>query len=424
MFCSKCGKDLPDGTRFCPKCGTAVTEPVRELDPNDSPATAAKSATTVKERPPKDQKRTALLIALFAVVLVAAVILVLFRIMNTEGDSSMPSDDSAMTDDATLDDDAAEQDPGAELLAILDQVEAVQQETNDAYSAVYESEDIEVVERYRQMAQIYKSFVADLDALRVQADAVNGLDAKLKAAKDEYFTMLHDARTAHAEMIDILADYLELSRDYLQWRPSSFDYDTIGEYSEAYIEWAQNTSDAFAAISYPACVEDVWKRYGVVLEYNEYIAAKIALANQSGDWLRYYSTKSLESLCGMMDDNQYRRLYNCLEGERDHANNQFSVASALAGEIRAYTEMTPEEKDAYEFAYIRTGKIIVNYDVVDTIYPSLYNTYDAFAIFKTGCISGKRTIIIEAEIEGFTQQYRESFNLDSSYKEIYIKPPR
>lgn len=61
--------------------------------------------------------------------------------------------------------------------------------------------------------------------------------------------------------------------------------------------------------------------------------------------------------------------------------------------------------------------------MVDTIYPSLYNTYDAFVILKTGCISGKRNIVVEAEIEGFTQKYQQSFNLDSSYRAIYIKPP-
>ena len=31
--------------------------------------------------------------------------------------------------------------------------------------------------------------------------------------------------------------------------------------------------------------------------------------------------------------------------------------------------------------------------------------------------------LVEAEIPGFTQNYKETFTLDSAYKAIYIKPP-
>lgn len=428
MFCSKCGKDLPDGTRFCPKCGTAVTGPAGELNPNGArgpkpSATEAVSATTVKETFSKEKTRKMLLIAAFAAVLAAAAIFVLFKVLHSPVDGGAASDDSAMMEDEIPSDDTAEQDPVAELLAVIDQVEAAQRKASDEYSALYERDDIEAVEKFRQMARVFERFVAELDELRVQADAVSGLDAKLKTARDEYFAMLHDARSSHMETIEVMANYLEFLRDCLNWRPLLVDYDSLSVYSAALSEWSQEAEDAYAAITYPSCVEDVWKQYGAVLEYNGNLAEKIALSLQYDDFLRLYSAMTMEDWYSKAEENQYKRLFDCFEGERNHANNQYVIASALAGEIRAYTEMVPEEKNAYEFTHIRTGAIIADYDVIGTIYPSLYNTYDAFVILKTGCISGKRTIIVEAEIEGFTQQYRESFTLDSSYKEIYIKPP-
>lgn len=41
MFCSKCGKEIADGSRFCPECGQSLSEPVPQ---------AARSQTGVGTR--------------------------------------------------------------------------------------------------------------------------------------------------------------------------------------------------------------------------------------------------------------------------------------------------------------------------------------------------------------------------------------
>ena len=42
MFCNKCGKELPDGTKFCSGCGSQL----KTLEPTASPSFDAKTATT------------------------------------------------------------------------------------------------------------------------------------------------------------------------------------------------------------------------------------------------------------------------------------------------------------------------------------------------------------------------------------------
>lgn len=124
-----------------------------------------------------------------------------------------------------------------------------------------------------------------------------------------------------------------------------------------------------------------------------------------------------------VEELQYEEFINCFKGEVNLLNWQRGISSKLADEIHAYAEMDEQERRGYEFEYVHTNKILLDYESIDTIYPALYNTYNAFVIIKTGCASGSRKIIVEAEIPGFTQKYQESFTLDSAYRAIYIKPP-
>lgn len=411
MFCAKCGENLPDGAQFCPKCGAAASSPAGNGDPASPPAPEpsageTKTAAAVKEKPRRKRGRT---ILLAVVALVAAVVLL----------SKLPS---------SLEDGPAERDADAELLAVIDEAEAVHQKAMDDCTAVEEEDDGEggdaaYVERTRREVQILNDFLTELEALRGKAEAVSGPDAKLLSARDEYFHMLHDSRTALIEIYTFIADYIAFFDETVAYRPFEIDYDSSSEYSQVLSAWLQEAREGYAAISYPSSVESEWKQYGTILEYNANIIEKLEEAVQYNDCLRLCSTKNLTNRYDKAESAQYTKLLDCLAAEKHHASNQYWIASDLAEEMRIYAELTPEEKDTYEFKNIRTGKILLNYDVVDTIYPSLYNTYDAFLIFKTGCISGNRAIVVEAEIEGFTQKYQQSYNLDSSYKAIYIKPP-
>lgn len=413
MFCAKCGNNLSDGARFCPKCGTTVNISAGESSPansstSNSSASKPKSAAAVKDKPQKRQgKKTLPLIAALAavVVLIAAAV---YKLWPSPADAP------------------AAQDPNMVLLAIIDDVEArhkkAMEECEKQRELMAESESGE--ENLRNWCESVDGFLVELDELRREADAISGLDAKLASAKDAYFDMLRDSRAAYSKTITFFADYIEFYvKTVLDYRPIEVDFDDPSEYSQALSAWLQEARECYASISYPSTVASEWERYGVVLEYNADILEKIEQAVQYGDLLRLYSARNLTERYDKAETAQYQKIYGCLEAETKFADSQYAIATRLREEMYAYAEMTPEERDTYEFEYIRTGKISLNYDVVDTIYPSLYNTYDAFVILKTGCASGTRNIVVEAEIEGFTQKYQQSFRLDSSYQAIYIKPP-
>lgn len=317
---------------------------------------------------------------------------------------------------------------GAEaLMGYIDQAEQLCDQADEAYNAlgkeVEDPTDDQVADFFRQKGQVMLTFLSDLEQLQQQANGVSGLDKNLKTARDEYFSMLQTSRTAYAQTILFLSDYLDFYGDFVQNRPMETDYPSTAEYSKALNQWSQDTSEAYKGISCPQSVEAEWEQYGEVLEYNAGIASKVAQAAAYQDWLRYRSSLNMEQRYYTMEEALYQKFLDCLKGEQNHAAKQRNVAGDLAEEMHTYTQMDPEEQQDYTFENIKTGRIWVNYDAVDTIYPSLYNTYDAFLIIKTGCISGTKTIFVEMEIPGFTQKYKERIQLDPSYRRVYIKPP-
>lgn len=48
MFCKNCGQQVPDGTAFCPSCGTKVEAPAAAAPAASAPAASAKSKLPVK----------------------------------------------------------------------------------------------------------------------------------------------------------------------------------------------------------------------------------------------------------------------------------------------------------------------------------------------------------------------------------------
>ena len=235
--------------------------------------------------------------------------------------------------------------------------------------------------------------------------------------------MLNDSRSAHIETYTFIADYFEFFEDVVAWQPDWAGYEAEEEYFDDFVDWISAVREGYSAISCPESMKSVWAKYGDILEYSAGIAEKLNIGIPYNDIPRIFSAVYMSLRYETVEENLYEKLVDCMKNENDHASRQWGVAESLAEEMHAYAELEQGDREAYEFDYNRAGKIYLDYEAVDVIYPSLYNTYDAFVIFKTGCVSGNRIVVVEAEIPGFTQKYQELFRLDSAYMPIYIRPP-
>lgn len=109
MFCTKCGKELKDGSKFCTECGAALDQtlapasaptpaPIPTPVPAPTPAyTPAPTAPTAGKK--KISGGVIALIVAVAVLAVAAIVLVVFLLLGDK-DNAAPeaSDDPAVTD--------------------------------------------------------------------------------------------------------------------------------------------------------------------------------------------------------------------------------------------------------------------------------------------------------------------------------------
>ena len=83
MFCPKCGRELPEGSKFCPECGSPLTSKV-ESQTHATEASAASNAVNASVAGAK-KTRKPLIIGGVAVVAVAAIVGIVFLVTNALG---------------------------------------------------------------------------------------------------------------------------------------------------------------------------------------------------------------------------------------------------------------------------------------------------------------------------------------------------
>ncbi len=412
MRCRFCGTQLKEGAAFCANCGQRVaaaapgvqpTQPVQHVQQSTQPAQPVPVQTKKKPR--------TLLIVLLCVAgagVLFAGFLTLLALLNSFREAG-EEEREIVTDTQT----AANGDERSlqVLLGLMEEAQDCYIELTD----VYGDEDTE----FDEMVEKSQEAKSQLEELRQKSAALKDLDPEVKEAADDFYeTLLAPVRTME-EMAAFYETYVELVNS-----PILDDYDTIEDHYNDLYAWYEDKKEIVDSITYvPSCVEAEWDNFKENFELNYVIVSKEYLASELEDYLRFASALYLSERYMIAEENNLTEMLMCFDDEVDFATVQEEEADAIASEIEAYAAMDADKRKDYVFTSRRDNEIVLDYDTVDTIYPSLYNTYDAFAIIKTGCISGTHAITVEAEIPGFTQKYKQSFNLDSSYKAIFIKPP-
>jgi len=97
----------------------------------------------------------------------------------------------------------------------------------------------------------------------------------------------------------------------------------------------------------------------------------------------------------------------------------------LHDELFSNTEKLKKDM-AVEISYsyqVKPPEPLINFTSVDAIFPSAYRSMNALVTFTGYYEFGEIDVLIEVEIPGFTQPYKQKVTLNNKFTSIYIIPP-
>lgn len=420
MQCMFCGSQMDDDAVYCSVCGSKVDGSARQtLQPQKplQPEMTRLPNGTGDAKPRKKPKTWLIvLLSIVGTVVLAVVGIIAYIIISVEleDDTGSPNTSTVVEESRSTDDNTGSDESLDELIALL----------HDAYNLYMDSGDPEEassdVEGLAYIAESSHDVRIGLEDYQKKSEEITGLDPAARAASNALFETLSAPLQTMEDITGFLVEY----DDITEGNPELDDYDTIADHYEALYDWYTEKKEKIDAVSNPpACVDSQWNTFKKDFDINREIVDKEYLADELGDYLRFYSAINLSDRYFMTEYNNLDSMSRCFDDQIWFATQQEEAASKILDEIEAYAKLSPDERAGYEFKSYQKGELYLDYECIDTIYPSLYNTYDSFAIIKTGCINGNHKIVVEAEIPGLTQKYKQSFDLGSSYKAIYVKPP-
>lgn len=405
MRCLKCGRELNDMAAFCPTCGTPCLQ-----------------------KPQKNKKTILIviiiLIIIFSIACGIAAPLILKKLSAENKSEAVEISENIGIDETTETTQTEENTENVETnMGVID-YDALLANLGEACDAVVNSwemleNEMEMEQRIALLGELQQT----LDDLRPEAAALATDDAKLQSAVAFYYDLASDYAGIYYDYYDFFKRYNEAP--FILSRPDMSDSSrTSLEKYEDMVSWLETAKMAYENFEYPLFVEGYWKEYEDILDLNQTVIDKYVLACNYNDNLRMLSCEELYKRCTTAEDKWFN---DVLDSSIDMLNlycvSSYSYSVKLYREIQEYSEMSEKEKEEYVFVNNMSGEICYDTECVDTIYPSLYNTYDSFAIISLAAYSGQKKIDVEVEIPGFTQKYRQSYTITNEARQLFIKPP-
>lgn len=407
MFCRYCGQQMSDEARFCPACG-------RQVDTYE----AANGAASDEGRPSGQNRRTWILILAGAlgIVLILSVILTVLALNAPERKAQKDTGGKAVAAQTKEPEEETKKETKEETKeepAAFGETDAYKQ-MMDIFEEGYHAAIAwgEKVGDYSDPAAAAKATAELYDTLADElkrTGAIEGLPENVRGAVDDYYEITMSAEEGLYNNLQFQADLKKLDQDIDR-------NDLTGTYDRF-------TAD-YKAVKCPANLTDPWSRIGKSVDHLEIYLKRSQMGDKLGDNFRYFTAQSHLRRFVLMMCNEIDIVDDILVSERQFVSLQFKKADVIYRELSDMSQMTTEEAEKYRFAYdVKNVLSEPTYDHIETIYPSLYNSYESFVTVKLGCFQGERDVIVQCEIPGLSQSVSQSYHIGPVLSVINIKPP-
>ena len=267
--------------------------------------------------------------------------------------------------------------------------------------------------------RVLAGYRTELEDYLKQFKKIEGLPKNFYDAGKDYFETADVLLSEYQELVNFLTGYSEYVNGLSEY-VSLFDDFTTLDYTAP--EKINNVLTAVENTKCPLYMEALWERVKGTGNLMSEVAGRIVRAYKSEDFLQMYSALNLFQRFSLVLTNIGSDLGEIIDDEDRFNTLLIENNGKILNEIYEAQNIEYADRKNYVFKSLRTGEIDVDYRTIDTIYPSLYNSYDHFAVVELGCYAGSAEVIVECEIPGLTQKIEHKYHIDSRLQPIYIKP--
>ncbi|WP_026652804.1 zinc ribbon domain-containing protein [Butyrivibrio proteoclasticus] len=298
----------------------------------------------------------------------------------------------------------------SEQLQAIEDLKALMTEM-DEYIGDYciGGEDTDGDEACEQMHTYYDQFAK---MKNLPTNVQTATDTCIKAIVNAY-----DVYYANAQFYD---DFEEIAEQMTELKIIS-TYDEACQYYNSNTELISSLKQQLDQLDCPPGYTYVVSNISSKLQIMDDYMYQIGVGVTYDDLVRISSGLSVGAYFFQKVSDEIAEFANYIYYSADQLEAQSEKIGALFDEIVEVLDKDYSEIVTYEFQN-STDKIVFNYEAVENIYPSLYNSYDYFLLFKAQCFLGEQDIVVECNIDGLTETYKQTFHVTNDILFIPIKP--
>ena len=198
---------------------------------------------------------------------------------------------------------------------------------------------------------------------------------------------------------------------------------SVGEFAvaRAWEQAAWQVTEGFAAMTAPAWLDQAWKAYRRQVGLFSEMCRLQREGVGYGDVMELYSASQLLAREYDVMAKYEFGLYTLYRQEYAQVGARLGF---LAGNLEPSLRQACASGGEADYAWRdRPGKLSLDYQMTDAVYPNLYHTMDSVTNLVVHTDWGQRDIVVTAEIVGFTQEYRQKLTVDADLTRLAIKPP-
>lgn len=412
-FCGECGAEMSDEKTFCTNCGAPLNmEQQAPMQPGPQsqapvPPPVPQAAQQVPPEQTPKQKKSPLLWVILGVIAAAVVVIVLIIVMSTRNQADRNPAAEVVTEESEETESSgssADSDSIDDLLKVLGECSDYMQEDHLVTDAAEAQESVKQVEEFRE-----------------QFHEIEDLPASLKTATEQYFALVSSIYSDWADIMTYM-EGIDSAMVYLDDFSAAMNADSAEEMYTGMDTALTSMMEAFDEVSCPASLQESFGKMKSVFEKMNDVTYRLAIGIEWNDVLRQKSAGF--AIAHLMADvtNSIDEFTDITKEAMNFMVEQSAAAGSICGQIENAAKDENTDWDTFAIGDGTAGNMYFAYNAIDTVYPTLYNSYDQFLVLKAGCIGGEKDVIVEVEIPEFSQTYSNSYHIGNALEAIYIKP--